>query len=168
MVLSFFGAAWLEAWDWRAGAGPVACAVIAALGLALLATAYRRYRRYAPALALVPATPEKRRARRVFNIVNAGQWLVIVVLGNVLANLGLGAWVIPMAIGVVGLHFLPLARVFDNPAHYVLGAAMVVFALVYPRVAPGGPLDPVGFLGAGVLLWLSVLWALRRPARSAA
>ena len=164
MILTFFGTMWLEIWDWRAGAGPAAFAAIALSALGLLAVGYRRYRRFAPALAAVPETPEKRRTGRVFNVVNAGQWIVIVVLGNVLANTGYGAWVVPMAIAVVGLHFVPLAVVFRNRAHYALAIAMVGFALIYPRWAPGGPADPVGFLGAGALLWASVLWALRPAA----
>jgi signal transduction histidine kinase len=167
MIFSFFGAVWLEIWDWRAGAGPAAFAVIALLGLTLLARAWLRYRRFAPALALEPETPQKKRAARIFNIVNVGQWVVIVVLGNVLANLGLGKWVVPMAIVVVGLHFVPLAHVFRNRSHYALAAAMVGFAMLYPQLAPGGPADPVGFMGAGLMLWLGALWALREPAREA-
>jgi hypothetical protein len=41
---------------------------------------------------------------------------------------------------------------------------MVGFALVYPHYALAGPADPVGFLGAGLILWLNALWALRRQA----
>ena len=165
MIFSFFGAVWLEVWDWRAGAGAALCAAIALAGIVLLASAWLRYRRFAPVLAREPATPEKKRARRIFNIVNIGQWVVIVVLGNVLANLGLGEWVVPMGIAVIGLHFVPLARVFHNRSHLVLAAAMVGFAVAYPQVAPGGPADPVGFMGAGLILWTGALWALREPAR---
>ncbi len=161
MIFAFFGAVMLEAWDQRVGAGLALCAAIAVLGLALLARAYLRYRRFAPALALQRGTPETKRAGRIFNIVNIGQWVLILVVGNVLANVGLGEWVVPMAIGVIGLHFIPLAHVFRNPAHYVLGVAQVAFAIAYPLVAAGGPADPVGFLGSGLLLWTSALWALR-------
>ncbi|WP_440964058.1 hypothetical protein ACL58G_29755 [Massilia sp. GER05] len=35
------------------------------------------------------------------------------------------------------------------------------FAALYPRLASGGPAAPVGFLGAGLILWLSAAWALR-------
>jgi len=80
----------------------------------------------------------------------------------VLANIGQGAWVVPMAIAVIGLHFVPLAYVFRNPPHYVTAAALVLFALAYPQVAAGGPADPVGFLGIGLILWASAMWALRR------
>lgn len=162
MLFTFFGAVLMEVWDRRAGAGPVFAVAIALLGVALLLAAWLRYRRHAPALASVAATPERKRADRVFNIVNIGQWVVIIVAGNVMVNLGWGEWVVPMAIGVIGLHFLPLAHVFRNPSHHVLGAVLILFAVLYPQVAPGGPADPVGFLGTGLILWCGALWALRR------
>jgi len=161
MFFFVFGAVWLEGWATKAQAGAAAFAVIAVLALALLAVAWRRYRRYAPALAREQGTPERRRAKRVFNIVNAAQWTAIFILAQVLINLGKGAWIIPMAIAIIGLHFLPLAHVFKNPPHYVTGLAMVAFAALYPLLASGGPTAPVGFLGAGLILWLSAAWALR-------
>ncbi|PQO92532.1 hypothetical protein C5614_24900 [Massilia phosphatilytica] len=120
MFFFLFGAVWLEGWATTAEAGATAFAGIAVLALVLLAVAWRRYRRYAPALAQEQGTPERRRARRVFNIVNAGQWTAIFILAQVLIHLGKGAWIIPMAIAVIGLHFLPLAHVFKNPPHYVM------------------------------------------------
>jgi hypothetical protein len=162
MLFSVFGAILLEVWDRRAGAGALVFVCIALLGAGLLFTAWRCYRRHAAALASRAKTPEQKRADRVFHLVNGGQWLVILVLGNVLANLGQGAWVVPMAIAVIGLHFVPLAYVFRNPPHYVTAAALVLFALAYPQLAAGGPADPVGFLGIGLILWASAMWALRR------
>jgi len=164
LFFSVFGAILLEVWDRRAGAGAALFCGIALLGIALAASAWLTYRRNAPALALEADSSEKKRADRVFHIVNVGQWVVILVLGNVLANLGLGSWVVPMGIVVIGLHFVPLAHVFRNPSHYLTAAAMIGFAIVYPRLAPGGPADPIGFLGAGLILWMNALWALRRQA----
>jgi len=161
MFFFVFGAVWLEGWATQAHEGAAACAGIALVALALLAVAWRRYRRYAPALAHAQDTPERRRMKRVFNIVNAAQWTAIFVLAQVLVNLGKGAWIIPMAIAIIGLHFLPLAHVFKNPPHYVTGLTMVVFAALYPLLASGGPTAPVGFFGAGLILWLSAAWALR-------
>lgn len=166
MIFSFFGAVLLEVWDLRSAAGPLAFFLTTVLGLALLGAAWRRYRRYAPALAQQPETAEKLRGRRIFNLVNIGQWVVILVLGNVFANIGLGQWVVPMAMVVIGLHFVPLAHVFRNRAHYLLAAGMVGFALAYPQLAAAGPADPIGFLGAGLMLWTSALWALRDPAKT--
>jgi hypothetical protein len=163
LFFSVFGAILLEVWDRRAAAGQGAFVLIALVGLTLAGRAWLRYRRHAPALALEADSPERKRAASVFHYVNAGQWVLILVIGNVLANLGLGAWVVPMAIAIIGLHFLPLAHVFRYPPHYLTAAALVVFAILYPRWASGGPADPVGFLGIGLILWMSALWGLRRP-----
>jgi MFS family permease len=164
MLFAVFGAILLEVWDRRADEGAAMFIGIAVLGFALLVSAWLVYREHAQALAAEDLTPERKRANRIFHLVNGGQWLLIVVLGNVLSNTGLGAWVVPMAIVVIGLHFVPLAHVFHNPPHYVTAAALVVFALAYPFLAAGGPADPVGFLGTGLILWLSACWALRRGA----
>lgn len=166
MVFSFYGAVLLEIWNRRSGASAFAFVAIAVLGCAMLAGAFLRYRRFAPALTTEPQTPQKKLANRVFHIVNAAQWVVILILGNVHANIGLSHWVVPMGIIIIGLHFVPLAYVFRKPPHYFLAVAMVSFALTYPWLARGGPDDPVGFLGTGLVLWLSALWAIRLPARA--
>jgi hypothetical protein len=166
MFFSVFGAVWLFGWasGVHAGAGWFAAIVIVAA--ILFAVALQRYRRDAPEAARFKDSPERRRAGRVFNIVNSAQWIAIVGLGLVLGNTGHGAWIIPMAIGIVGLHFYPLAVVFRNPTHYFTGSAMVALAIGYPLLA--GPRSPVGFLGAGLILWLSAAWALRPHAVQAA
>jgi len=166
LFFGFFGSVLLEVWNSRRDAGLPLALGIAALGLALLVAAALRYRRHAPALAREADTPERQRAGRVFKIVNIVEWALILVLGNVMANLGWGDWVVPMAITVIGLHFVPLAHVFRNPPHYLTALAMVAFALSYPFLAAGGARDPVAFFGAGLILWISAAWALR-PARSA-
>jgi hypothetical protein len=127
---------------------------------ALIVIAYRRYKQNQPALAAAAPSVRQKTADRVFNIVNAGQWVVILVAGNVLVNLGLSTWVIPCIIFIVGLHFLPLAFVFDNPPHYVTGGALIALSAVYPLLAPGGPASPIGCLGAGLILWASGIWAV--------
>lgn len=164
MFFFVFGGVWLEGWARTANAGVPVFIAIAVLALLLLGVAWRRYRRYAPALAQQGDTPLRRRQKRVFNIVNAAQWTVIVVLARVLISQGLDAWIIPTAMAIIGLHFLPLAYVFKHPPHYVTGVAMFAFSLLYPLVAAGGPTAPVGFLGAGLILWLSAVWALRARA----
>jgi hypothetical protein len=156
-----FGGAWLALWNY--GIDPArfwVYGVIAVGAFAILGWARARYRRYAAAAAQAVETPARRRMQRWFHIINAGQWVMVFIVGNVLSNLGLGNWFIPAIIMIVGLHFLPLARLFSYPAHYVTGAAFILLALIYPITAPGGPTNPVGCLGAGLLLWLSALWAL--------
>jgi hypothetical protein len=159
LFFSVFGAVWLCAWARSSGAGAAAFVAIAVLGALLFGFAWQCYRRDAPLAAQFKDTPERRRIGRVFNIVNSAQWTLIVGLAFVLGNTGHGAWIIPMAIGIVGLHFFPLAVVFRNRAHWVTGAAMLALAVAYPLLA--GPTSPVGFLGAGLILWASAAWALR-------
>jgi len=160
---AIFGAAWLALWNYRAAPARLwVYGLIGAGALAILLWARARYRRYAAAAAGLTDTPGQHRRQRWFHIINAGQWLVILIVGNVLANLGLGSWVIPAVILIVGVHFLPLATVFSNAVLYATGAAFILLAGIYPFIAPGGPADPVGCLGAGFILWLSALAALTR------
>ena len=165
LFFSLFGGAWLVLWSFRArpegGTVRVVLIVLCILGTAaIFRLALRQYRRHRDALAAGAESPAKRRADRLFHLVNGGQWLLILIVGNVLANVGRSAWVLPAAILIIGLHFLPLAAIFANPAHYVTGGVLVALALAYPFLASGGPRDPIGCLGAGLILWGSALWAV--------
>ena len=160
MFLTFFGGAWIGLWAWRSfEARAAALAAVAAATFGLFAFVYGRYRRHRTALAWEPASAAERRRDRWFHAINAGQWIAILVIGNVLANIGLSAWVIPAAMFIVGLHFLPLARLFGNPPYYVTGGALMLLAAAYPFAAPAGA------LGAGAILWASALWGVRRNSR---
>lgn len=156
MFFAIFGGAWCALWAQRTFEHAVpALAAIAVASAVLFVLADRDVRRERAALATEPETPERRRARRTFHWVNAAQWVVILVVGNVLANLGLSRWVVPMAMFVIGLHFFPLARVFASRQHVVIGSALVAIAVAYPFLAPAGPADPLGALAAGLVLWLA-------------
>lgn len=165
MFFSIFGAVWLIAWASSVHAGTVWFAAIVVMTALLFGAALQRYRRDAPLAAGFKDSPERRRAKRIFNIVNAVQWTVIVVLAQVLRHTGHEVWIMPMAIGIIGLHFYPLAVLFRNPTHYLTGSAMLALAILYPLLA--GPASPIGLLGAGIILWLSAAWSLR-PGRMAA
>jgi hypothetical protein len=161
MFYFVFGGAWLEYYAFQTvGKSPVVFVAIALVTAALLVLAYRRYKQHQPALAAVAPSPQQKKADRVFNIVNAGQWVVILVAGNVLVNLGLSGWVIPCVILIVGVHFLPLGYVFANPPHYITGIALIVLSLTYPLLAARGPASPIGCLGAGLILWASAIWGV--------
>jgi hypothetical protein len=161
MFFFAFGGAWLGYYAFQVtGMQPVILASIALISLILIFSAYRRYKQHKPALLAEGSSPQQKKADRVFNIVNAAQWVAIFIVANVLVNLSLSHWVIPAIIFIVGMHFLPLARVFANPPHYVTGAALIVLSVAYPLLAPSGPVSPVGCLGAGLILWASALWAV--------
>jgi hypothetical protein len=157
-----FGSAWLVLHAIESFEHPGwMIAAVAAMGSGLFVLALRRYRQLRPALKAQADSPARQRTTRLFHAVNAVQWVAILVVGNLLANIGLSVWVIPAVIFIVGLHFLPLAQLFANRPHILTGAALMLLAVIYPLLAPAGPASPVGCLGAGVILWASALRAVK-------
>ncbi|MCO5979013.1 hypothetical protein [Ideonella oryzae] len=161
MFFSVFGGLWIvlglaiafahpPVWVWLLPALPA---------LALLGRALSVHRRHRDALAALEAQPEAKQRAKRFHWINGGQWIAIFVLGNALKWLGLGAWFIPMVIAVVGLHFLPLARLFRYPPHQLTGWALIALAILAP-LATGRPDNAWGPLGTGLILWASAAWAL--------
>jgi hypothetical protein len=166
MFFSGFGGMWLGLWahsEYPESAGTLLA--IAGVTAALFVAAYAAYKANSLALKAKAKTPESLRKSRMFNLVNAVQWGTIVVLALILSQIGYAKWVLPAVILIIGLHFLPLARLFAYRPHYLTGAALILLACVYPFVAREGPESAVGALGAGVILWLSAVWAIS-PFRS--
>jgi hypothetical protein len=158
-----FGAAWLAFGAYRVLAAPeVAYAAIAVVTIFLLwLTSNMRKKALLKAGPPPEPTADDRRRDKWFHWVNAGQWILILVLSNVLANVGLGGWVVPLAMFIIGAHFLPLASIFAAKSHYATGAALMALACLYPFVAAGGPTSGVGPVLAGFILWASAGYALR-------
>jgi hypothetical protein len=158
MFFAGFGTAWLCWGDVIClGGGNWTLGLVIAVGLGLAVAAARQFAANRSALAGRASTPHSRRVARIFHWVNGGQWVLIIVLVNVLNITGLAAWVVPMIIAVVGLHFLPLAAVMRYRPHYASGLALLLLAVVFPFVANGGPRSGLGPLGAGLILWASAL-----------
>jgi hypothetical protein len=161
MFFAVFGGLWLGLWAHTEYPDSLVSLLgVAGLAALLLVAAYRVYRAHAQGLKALAQAPEGRRRARMFNLVNAAQWSVIGVAALVLSQTGHATLILPAAILIIGLHFVPLARLFAYPPHYLTGAAMMVLACVYPLLAPEGPDSDVGALGAGLILWLSALWAI--------
>ncbi len=102
---------------------------------------------------------------RKFGRINGIQWGVIIAVCLVLSYSGLAIWILPAIILIVGIHFFPLARLFHNRVHYITGAAMVAWAMIYPIAFSPGKGDPIGAIGTGVLLWASAAWMCWRALR---
>jgi len=162
MFYSLFGGAWVAGWCvQRYGAQPLRLLPIAAIAAFLFMLAWRQFRRHRAAHAAQTGTREDQRNSRWFNLINAGQWISIFIAGNVLKHFGLQAWFIPVIVLIVGLHFFPLAWLFKARRHVAIGMALTVWAVGYPLSLPLGPLDPIGCLGAGLILWTAALSAVR-------
>jgi hypothetical protein len=161
MFFAIFGAIWMAIWSQRAfGLRWAILAPIAVGALAIFAFAWRQYERNKSAHAAQANSPQQKKAGRIFKIVNITQWGAILIVGNVLANVGLTDWVLPSAMLIVGIHFFPLAKAFGNTQLNYAGGAMVLLAIGYPFVVAGGAANPVGCLAAGLILWVSAIASL--------
>jgi hypothetical protein len=165
MFFAVFGGAWVALWCFvRFDAKPGYLLLVAAATAALLLAAIRQFKKNRAAHAAEADLPESKRAGRIFNTVNAIQWVVVFIVSTSLSKLGHYEWIIPSIILIIGIHFLPLAVAFKVPRHYLTGAALILLAILYPLMAKTGPRSPTGCLGAGIILWASAGAALVRPA----
>lgn len=159
---AFFGGSWLVLGYFLAPWRSAIALPLVAIGTLLLAVAaVRVVRKNRDAMAALRSAPAYRRMRRQFVAVNVAQWVGISVAVNVLNGLDLGQWIAPAIMLIVGLHFLPLARMFRHRPHYLTGAALIVTALICPLAGRSDPWSAAACLAAGAILWLSALWSLR-------
>jgi hypothetical protein len=102
-----------------------------------------------------------------FGIIFAGEGIAIGVGSGILAGLNLVEWIVPLVALLVGLHFLPLARLLKLPFDYLVGGAIMLLVLlsVWLTSQPAWP-DLIS-VGTATLLWLAGwgrLWAATRGA----
>lgn len=97
-------------------------------------------------------------AGRYFVLIDAGQAVAIVVAVYGLVKAGVPELIPSVACLVVGLHFLPLARIFDVPLYWWSGALLILVAAGgIAAVAYGAPIGVV--LAMVGLPAAAVLWA---------
>jgi len=154
LICGFFGAVWMfEALYFGGIATPVWLTVIGLLTVAVVAWPAIRLR----SLAGVPHSAgdrERWAAVAVPYWINfAIEWLLCIAAANWLALHHRYA-LIPQCLGVIiGLHFLPLARMFKSPLYYWTGAAMVLGCLASLAI-PAGHIRNIAACGAdGLSLW---------------
>src|SRR5579859_2886755 len=95
MFFAIFGAVWLMVWSQRAfGFQPGILAAIVAGTIVIFAMAWRQFQQNRSAHAALAGTEAYKKTSRIFNIVNVTQWAAILIVGNVLANIGLKDWVL--------------------------------------------------------------------------
>ncbi len=101
--------------------------------LAVFIQYYVKFTRAAKALPVgqptVPSAEEKREDRW-FIIICCAEGVVMFLTANFLVNNQLSGYVIPAMALIVGLHFFPLGFLYKRPFDHVVGAWMVIVALV--------------------------------------
>jgi len=165
-VLSFFALAWL---GWGTGGhlpnGPqVGLMVVAAAGsIAVSAYAWSLFRRSRP-------VPVDRAGGvdvgRSFGLIVAAEWIGLGVVAGVLGGTG-HPNVIPAVIAAgVGIHFVPLARLFHVREYYATAALLCLIAIATLILAPATSTPPLWTLlpglGSSVVLYATCAVLLRQ------
>lgn len=163
MVLIGAGLGWVLFGLSALGALPLELFLAVLAVPALLFLGALAVRRSAPGLPDAEWSPEM---SRVFRQAVAGEMVGILAILAVALPLRRPEWILPLVALAVGLHFLPLARVFQRPLYYLTGAALCLVCFVTFAVPPhlGVPhlqgWRLVSGLGGGTTLWLTALMML--------
>ena len=161
-ILTFFGSAWcivaLALWP----AHPVWSIPGSAATVVLLALCVMRLRGSRNILSIDDpvAAAKGKRAGMLFGIIFGLEGGLIWLCATLLAHVGLSIW-IPIAVAViVGLHFIPLARVFEVPLYYWTGVLSVLGMLGCSLIRDAGTRLLCAGLIMAVVLWMTALLLL--------
>ncbi len=103
------------------------------------------------------AAAKGKRAGKLFGIIFGTESGLIWLCATLLARLGLSIW-IPIAVAViVGLHFIPLARVFEVPLYYWTGVLSVFGMLGCSLIRDAGTRLLCAGLIMAVVFWLTAV-----------
>ena len=147
-----FGALWLLLGLYvrgRLSAGTAVGVALIASGLGLSAFHLMREARRWPEKATDPARG------KAFARINTIQGMAAFGAAFVLGRMQLSAYIPAAVAAIVGLHLLPLARLFRYRPHAGTGLALVLWSLGTCLFVPIERLQGVAALGAGVILWVS-------------
>lgn len=159
MIAAWFGAVWLIVWCSEIHAPAITAMAIVAVAVLISVAAFvqaGRLRR----MGMEAAENSRANRMRLYAAINGAQWLLIFGAAAALAATRHPQWIVVAVILIVGLHFIPLGRLFADPLHYATGTSLVLLACVYPFLSRSGPAAPIGLLGAGIILWLGALAAV--------
>jgi hypothetical protein len=98
---------------------------------------------------------------KIFGLVFAAEGVLIFLAINVLNNLHLGDYAISAIAAIVGLHFLPLARLFRRPMYYVVGTIMTVAALASIAIPVSIRISTLSAT-MSVILWITCVLITRK------
>lgn len=164
VFMALFGSIWLAAADYQSFGGTlVALAgmlVIAAGAISLVAWSRTTFKAGLLSQTATRDPASVKRLRRQFMLINAVQWIAVglaVMLMNVFAHV---EWIAPAVILIVGLHFIPLARLFGYRGYYVTAAALVLVALLDVLAGAEGHVALTLF-ATGAILWATTFVLLR-------
>lgn len=168
IITTTFGFIWL---GWGAGVlGGLPAAIwagyfcVAVALMALAVTAARRGRKMISALGVSRSDfwQERRKAFGVVTVLEVVGCVVVVMLANVFQRPHLIAVGISL---VVGLHFIPLGRIFGAASYYWVGSLIVVWDILTITVLKSWNSTASAAIATGVILWATAIYVLVRSFR---
>jgi hypothetical protein len=163
MFFAGFGTLWMMGWCWHQhGADLATLSLISLAGGSIFLWAWCDFQAGKASNDIPMERSIVDARRRVFRRVNITQWVTIVAANVGLNAVGRGEWIAPAVILIVGVHFIPLARLFHARRHYVTGAALIAVAFMYPWLAQRDPSFATGECATGSILWISAIFGLLR------
>lgn len=95
--------------------------------------------------------------RTLFWIDTAAEWALGAAAVFTLAHFGRYP-LIPQFLGVIiGLHFLPLAKILRAPRYYLMGTAMVLCVLASLLIPEGSLRNVIACAGIGLPMWITAV-----------
>jgi FtsH-binding integral membrane protein len=159
-ILTLFGSAWcivsLVCWDARPN-WSIPTAFGAAIALLALCTLRILALRNIPSFNDPVASAKGKRAGMFFGIIFGIEGLLIGCCSMLLAHFSMSNWIPIAAAVIVGLHFIPLARVFEVPLYYWTGGLIVLGMVVCSLIRNADSRVLCAGLVMGGLLWMSAL-----------
>jgi hypothetical protein len=170
-ILTLFGSVWcilaLVSWAARPSWSPGACIAIT---LALVSLCGQRLMalRSIPSIDDPVAAAKGKRTGIFFGIIFGIEGGLIALCSILLARFGLDSWIPTMTAVIVGVHFLPLARLFEVPLYYGTGAVIVIAMGGCALIQDAFTRELCAGLVMAAVLWLTALIVLvqARPARA--
>jgi hypothetical protein len=173
--LAGFGALWALAGGaslpTRAQAALIVVVVVVIAGFSVAIARLWRHARELPASRSPEAVARSISAGRRLGCLFALEGVTIAAASWLLSTSRHDALIAPVVALIVGVHFLPLAPLFQVRAYYVTGIAMILLAMggiaaVAVGARPGGASvfvwSSVVGIGSALILWVTALWALLR------
>ncbi len=181
MFFALFGGAWWWLAAYAAGLlrttthgskiAVVVYGAIAAVVVLLLVTAVQVQKRGSQAAIDAYPAEQVRRNGRAFGILNAVQWVAIILVTQILVRTGRTNLAIDAVVLIVGLHFFAMPPLYRSRANTMTGVWLTTLGIVCPllfHVSGYGESDAmvtVSAAGAGIVLWSSAFIGLRAARR---
>jgi hypothetical protein len=172
--LTFFGAAWaLAGTSFLRGALHFGAYVLIGLVTLVFFGIGAMLLRYARSLQPAVAAEDVAMGRRLgiwFGVVFGIEAVLIALASTLLSSFGADSFIAPVIALIVGVHFLPLAGLFQVRPYYLTGALLCLLALIAIvalllgiQIAGPSPDNWSYFVGIGaaLVLWLTLLYLAR-------